>query len=301
MNASVKSAIILAPFALWSGLASASLEKVAEYLNKGSAKPVVEVRDGALVAPVAQAKGIPGHYIEDCRKAAIRQGVLDASATANASIELSRKGSHRMKLTGRETEDNDVGALVGVRLISAGTAKEVTFSYLMNDPENGTCAIVAVDKPVDGMISRKNQEKKVLTDILPKYPAAQLEVIRQTYSKKAPATNEDIAKKSVGKLIDWECEQYSINAAIEIARQAFAAKNPGVQPIILLDYANSAVKSDITQENKDAELTKMAGTWALRLSDATATKTLSAKVSFDLTEGADSCTGTVNPKAEIGE
>jgi hypothetical protein len=277
------------------------MAKVAEYLNKGSATPVVEIRNGALVAPTAQAKNIPGHYIEDCRKGAIRQGLLDASASANAVVELSRKGSHRMKLTGRDTENDDVGALVGVRLVMNGTAKELTFNYLMDDPENGTCRIVAIDGPTDGMISRKNQEKKVLTDILPKYPPAQLEIIRQSYSKKGPASNEQIAKKSVGKLIEWECEQYSINQTAALARQAFQAKNPGVQPIILLDYANSAVKSEITQENKDADLTKLSGTWAVRMSDATGSKTMSVKVSFDLNEGPDSCTGTVNPNVEIGQ
>jgi hypothetical protein len=301
MNSVPVPAIFLVPLAIWSGLAAANPAKVAEYLNKGSQTPIVEVRNGALVAPQAQSKNIAGHYIEDCRKGAIRQALMDASATADGVVELSRKGSHRMKLTGRETENDDVGALVGVRLIVKGTAIEKTFSYLMDDPSNGTCSIVAVDAPVDGMISRKKQEEKVLTQILPKYPAAQMKVIRESYSKGETATDEKIAKKSVSKLIEWECEQYSINQSAALARAAFQSKYAGVQPILFLDYANSAVQSDITYKNKDAELKKMTGTWALRLSDASGTKTMSVKVSFDLNEGEDSCTGSVNPKAEVAE
>lgn len=294
------------------------LAAIADYFNQSAMtdsnnqeerRSDVLVRDGKLVAPTADTNNnFTEHAMEDCRRQSIRQAMLDATGDGYSVVEISRKGSHRLRIMGSNAgyEDDRVGAMVGLKIQRGGKPMNATFIYNLDDDSSGTCVGKNSEGMQEGFEKRKDVEEMVLKKIFPTLSEKEKAEVRESMKHyfKGDFTDQQMAEKSVGKLVEWECEQMALSKSAVTAQEAFRMKF-GSQPILFLDYRASRVNSNLNDDTRSWTpkrkylLDKMEGFYAYRMADATGKNLLSAKVSFSLREKEESCEGNVDAKAEL--
>jgi hypothetical protein len=293
--------------------AASETQRIADYFNRGlptdnDQTNYVTVVGGRLLAVDAESKHVAGHFIEDCRKVALRQALLDVTSEGYEFVEFSRKGSHRQTSLIEDQspgyESGRVDAFVGVRALNPQKEKvEMTYHYSLDDDSSGNCEWRRTENKMTGFQDRRVLEAQVLKEVWPKLPPERQASMRTWYKNRfGVGTDAEIAAKSVGKLIEWECEQFSMSKAVQVAQKEFRDEG-GSQPIVLLDFEFSRVTSNITEDNRgphkhDEKLGDFQGAWVLRMADALGTRFLSKKVSFKLREKGDKCVGTMGTTGE---
>ncbi|MGE0633587.1 MAG: hypothetical protein AB7O96_14335, partial [Pseudobdellovibrionaceae bacterium] len=286
--------------------------KILSYFNlgiEGGGDPVpnkVYEIDGKLVAVDAETKHVHGHMIEDCRKVAIRQAILDTTSAGHSFEGFSRKNSHRISKLAKVSgyEDDRVGAIAGVRAKSSdGKEANMSYFYNLNDDSSGDCAWHSMESQKPGLDDRPTVEQMFRQKYWPQFSESEKASTRNWMKNRFGVENDDqVTAKLVGKLIEWECEQFSINNAAQLAQAYFRAQF-GTQPIVLLDFPSSNVSSNISDDDrspgKPKPLETLKGYWVFRMADPGGTKFATTKVSFDLTEKKDKCEGQMATSAEV--
>lgn len=273
----------------------------APFAQGGAKSDLLKLEEGKIVATYA--KGVGGltaeqeasspKTLEDCRQLALRQAVLDATIAGHTVREISRKNSHRISFALGKTDG--VEALIGLKVTTAvGAEEELTYTYKFEDPADGNCKMAEMSAPVSGFTKKKAVENRVATEIIPSMTGEQ---IQAEMTEQEVGTPADLTDKMVTKIYKHECEQVSINTAIQLSTAAFKAEF-GSNPVVLLDWEQSVVDPiDGGEPGKFKNGIK--GFWAIRMVDASGAQVKNVKLNFALdekvnAEGDEICMGSID-------
>lgn len=266
------------------------IAKVIEFFNSGDAQAAhgatnaTRLEGDRIISPRGVTRA--PNQMEDCRQVGIRQAILDASQSGMTFGDMSRSTSHRLKHLDDSGFDGDshIGLMVGFR---PANQAHVTFRYELTDPSNGACSLVRTTPPMPNTMNRRSAEQMYEREIFPRLPQAEQQRLREMYKGDAAK----VAKESVGKLFESECEQDSINKAA-LAAQKFFVDTYRSQPIMLIDYGKSVVRWNEGGGYNRVDGDRFAGNWVFMMADATATNMAVVDVAFTAVERKESCEGT---------